>query len=126
VQFTADQEYIDLVEQARALSWHTLPHGDLAELHRLAMQMLVDKLLRRKAAVSRPEPTVAATSTGEGADAPTSSSQLLTSRSSQGESPSPTAHAPARSVPTSRLLHPESPSAATGATTERRSTIVRP
>jgi hypothetical protein len=56
VQFTADQEYIDLVEQARALSWHTLPHGDLAELHRLAMQMLVDKLLRRKAAVSRPEP----------------------------------------------------------------------
>ena len=56
VQFTADQNYIDLVERARALSSHTLPRGDLAELHRLAMQLLVDKLLCRKAAVSRPEP----------------------------------------------------------------------
>ena len=48
VQFTADQAYVDLIEQARALLWHQLPNGDLAELQRLALEALVEKLLRRK------------------------------------------------------------------------------
>ena len=42
---------------ALALSAGTrLPSGDLAELHRLAMQLLVEKLLRRKSAARRSEP----------------------------------------------------------------------
>jgi hypothetical protein len=48
VQFTADQAYVDLLEQARALLWHQLPNGDLVELQRLALQALVDKLAKRK------------------------------------------------------------------------------
>ena len=48
VQFTADQAYVDLLEQARALLWHRLPSGDLAELQRLALEALVDKLVLRK------------------------------------------------------------------------------
>jgi hypothetical protein len=42
VQFTADQAYVALLEQARALLWHQLPNGDLAELQRMALQALVD------------------------------------------------------------------------------------
>ena len=48
VQFTADQAYVDLLEQARSLLWHQLPSGDLVELQRLALQALVDKLAKRK------------------------------------------------------------------------------
>ena len=53
VQFTADQEYVDLFEQARALAWHQLPSGDIAALQKLAMKALVEKLLRRKCAVNQ-------------------------------------------------------------------------
>ena len=52
VQFTADQEYVDLLERARALLWHQLRSGDLAQLQKLALQALVEKLLRRKSAVT--------------------------------------------------------------------------
>jgi len=48
VQFTADQAYVDALEQARALLWHRLPSGDLAQLHRLALEALLEKLVRRK------------------------------------------------------------------------------
>ncbi|HWO10828.1 MAG TPA: hypothetical protein VNN80_15145, partial [Polyangiaceae bacterium] len=48
VQFTADQAYVDLLEQARALLWHQLPSGDLAQLQRLALEALVEKLVCRK------------------------------------------------------------------------------
>ena len=48
VQFTADQAYVDLLEQARALLWHRLPTGDLAQLQRLALEALMDKLVLRK------------------------------------------------------------------------------
>jgi hypothetical protein len=48
VQFTVDQAYVELLEQARALLWHRLPNGDLAQLHRLALEALVEKLVRRK------------------------------------------------------------------------------
>src|SRR6187431_1996008 len=48
VQFTADQAYVDLLEQARALLWHRLPSGDLAQLQRLALEALVEKLVCRK------------------------------------------------------------------------------
>jgi hypothetical protein len=48
VQFTADQAYVDLLEQARALLWHRFPNGDLAQLQRLALEALVEKLVLRK------------------------------------------------------------------------------
>ncbi len=48
VQFTADQAYVDLLEQARALLWHRLPNGDLAKLQQLALEALVEKLVLRK------------------------------------------------------------------------------
>jgi hypothetical protein len=48
VQFTADQVYVDLLERARDLLWHQLPHGDLAALQRLALETLVEKLMTRK------------------------------------------------------------------------------
>lgn len=48
VQFTADQAYVDLLERARALLWHRLPSGDLAQLQRLAIEALVEKLVVRK------------------------------------------------------------------------------
>ena len=48
VQFTADQAYVDLLEQARGLLWHRLPDGGLAQLQRLALEALVEKLVLRK------------------------------------------------------------------------------
>src|SRR5690606_35771166 len=60
VQFTADQEYVDLLERARDLLWHQLPNGDLAQLQRLALEALVEKLTRRKCGSPRTERPAAA------------------------------------------------------------------
>jgi hypothetical protein len=60
VQFTADQVYVDLLERARDLLWHQLPNGDLAQLQRLALEALVEKLMRREhGGVARSESTPA-------------------------------------------------------------------
>jgi 5-methylcytosine-specific restriction endonuclease McrA len=53
VQFSADQAYVDLLERARDLLWHQLPHGDLAALQRLALEALVEKLMTRKCGTPR-------------------------------------------------------------------------
>jgi hypothetical protein len=55
VQFTADQAYVDLLERARDLLWHQLPNGDLAELQRIALEALVEKLMTRKCGSGRPK-----------------------------------------------------------------------
>jgi hypothetical protein len=55
VQFTASEEYVALVEEARALLAHALPSADLAEVHLRAMQTLVAALKKRKFAVSARE-----------------------------------------------------------------------
>jgi 5-methylcytosine-specific restriction endonuclease McrA len=55
VQFTADQAYLELLERARDLLQHELPSRDLVEVQRRALELLVDKLLKRKcAATERP------------------------------------------------------------------------
>jgi 5-methylcytosine-specific restriction endonuclease McrA len=55
VQFTADQAYVDLLEQARDLLSHQIPNRDLARVQQLALEALVEKLSRRKyAATNRP------------------------------------------------------------------------
>jgi hypothetical protein len=57
VQFTADQAYLDLLDRARDLLQHELPNRDLVEVQRRALELLVEKLLKRKcAATDRPRP----------------------------------------------------------------------
>ncbi len=48
VQFTADQTYVDLLEQARDLLEHQIHDRDLAAVQRLAIEALVEALTRRK------------------------------------------------------------------------------
>jgi hypothetical protein len=55
VQFEASEEYVDLVERAKALLSHAAPGAGLVELHRRAMRALVAELEREKyAATARP------------------------------------------------------------------------
>jgi 5-methylcytosine-specific restriction endonuclease McrA len=54
VQFTADQAYVDLLEEARNLLQHELPARDLVEVQRRALELLVRKLRQRKYAASEP------------------------------------------------------------------------
>jgi 5-methylcytosine-specific restriction endonuclease McrA len=58
VQFTADQAYVDLLEEARNLLQHELPRRDLAEVQRRALERLVLELRKRKHAASEhPRPS---------------------------------------------------------------------
>jgi hypothetical protein len=52
VQFTATEEYVALVEEAKALLAHALPRADLAEIHLRAIRTLVAELKKRKFATS--------------------------------------------------------------------------
>jgi len=52
VQFTADQAYVNLLEEARDLLQHSIPDRDLVEVQRRALQALVEKLRARKLAAS--------------------------------------------------------------------------
>jgi 5-methylcytosine-specific restriction endonuclease McrA len=51
VQFEASEEYVELVERAKALLSHRTPRADLGELHLRAMRVLVAELERQKYAV---------------------------------------------------------------------------
>jgi hypothetical protein len=51
VQFTASEEYVALVEEAKALLAHVLPHADLVEIHLRAMRALVGELKKQKYAL---------------------------------------------------------------------------
>jgi hypothetical protein len=56
VQFTATEEYVELVDRARALLSHAAPRLTLDELHLRALRALVAELERQKYAVpSRPD-----------------------------------------------------------------------
>jgi hypothetical protein len=52
VQFTASEEHVKLVEQAKALLSHSAPHTGLDEIHLRAMRALVTELERQKYAVT--------------------------------------------------------------------------
>src|SRR5690606_7756380 len=55
VQFTATQEYVDLLQEAKDLASHALPSGSIEQLHLQAMRLLVAELKKRRcAAVSKP------------------------------------------------------------------------
>jgi hypothetical protein len=54
VQFTAGEEYVKLVEEAKALLSHSVPRATLDEIQLRAMRALVAELKRRKHAVVAP------------------------------------------------------------------------
>jgi hypothetical protein len=53
VHFTADAEFRDLLERARALASHRLPNGDLATLMKLALKAFVHDAEKQRFAVGR-------------------------------------------------------------------------
>jgi hypothetical protein len=53
VHFTADAEFRDLLERARALTSHRLPNGDLATLMKLALKAFVHDAEKQRFAVGR-------------------------------------------------------------------------
>jgi hypothetical protein len=53
VQFTASEEYVDLVERARALLSHSVPNAPLDDLHVRAMRALVVELEKRRYALTK-------------------------------------------------------------------------
>jgi hypothetical protein len=64
VQFTASEEYVGLVEKAKALLSHSAPRAGLDEIHLRAMRVLVAELERQRYAVTaRPQQRAHATST---------------------------------------------------------------
>jgi hypothetical protein len=55
VEFTAGQEYAELLEEARNLLQHQIPDRDIARVHELAMAAFVEHLKRRRqGATKRP------------------------------------------------------------------------
>jgi hypothetical protein len=65
VQFTAGEEYVKLVEEARALLAHSAPRATLDEIQLRAMRALVTELERKKYAVTAlPKKPCRAASTG--------------------------------------------------------------
>jgi hypothetical protein len=56
VQFTAGQEYVDLVNEAGDLLSHEMPRPDLPEVQLRAMRELVKQLKKRKRAATEPTP----------------------------------------------------------------------
>jgi hypothetical protein len=96
VQFTAGEEYVKLVEEAKALLSHSAPRATLDEIQLRAMRALVAELKRRKHAVAaRPqkpstEAKDAGRSTAEGESTqksdPESESELPPSDAESGQS----------------------------------------
>jgi hypothetical protein len=68
IQFTASQEYADLLDRARDLLSHAVPNRSLEEVHLRALRLLVEQLEKRKYGVPRPKPA-AERSTSESARA---------------------------------------------------------
>jgi hypothetical protein len=55
VQFTASEEYVQLLQQAKDLASHALPSGSIEQLQLQAMRLLVAELKKRRcAAVNKP------------------------------------------------------------------------
>ena len=55
VQFTASQEYADLLERARELLSHAVPDRSLEEVHLRALRLLVERLETRRYGARRPK-----------------------------------------------------------------------
>ena len=53
IQFTADQSFLDKIEQARALLSHQLPRGELTALFEKALDRLIAELLQKRFGIRR-------------------------------------------------------------------------
>jgi 5-methylcytosine-specific restriction endonuclease McrA len=56
VEFTASQEYVDWLEEARNLLQHQVPNRDVARVHELAMAVFVEQLRKRRQAATKRSP----------------------------------------------------------------------
>jgi hypothetical protein len=95
VQFTAGEEYVKLVEEARALLSHSAPRATLDEIQLRAMRTLVAELKRRKhAVVARPaERGFAPPSSARSAETGRSTAGPESARESEPEAESKHSHA---------------------------------
>jgi hypothetical protein len=92
VQFTANQEYVDLLEEARDLLSHASPKAGLDEVHRRALECLVKELRKKKyGETDRPRDARVQETTGEEVPATESSHS-----SHSNEPERTTRHIPAR------------------------------
>jgi hypothetical protein len=53
LHFTADSEFLEMLNRARGLASHRLPSGDLSALLKLALEALIDKIEKQRFAVGR-------------------------------------------------------------------------
>jgi hypothetical protein len=58
VEFTASDEFRAKIEQARELTSHTLPSGDLAQLFERALDELIERELKRRVGTGKPRRVV--------------------------------------------------------------------
>jgi hypothetical protein len=70
VQFTATQEYVDLLEQARGLLAHAVPSRSIEEVHLRAMRALVAELEKKRTGATK-EPRSRAVENPNGPERPT-------------------------------------------------------
>jgi hypothetical protein len=70
VQFTATQEYVDLLEQARGLLAHAVPSRSIEEVHLRAMRALVAELEKKRTGATK-EPRFRAAEKPNPAEGPT-------------------------------------------------------
>ncbi|HEU5075660.1 MAG TPA: hypothetical protein VFU02_15815 [Polyangiaceae bacterium] len=113
VQFTASQEYVDLLERAQDLLSHAVPDRSLEAVHLRALRLLVDELEKRKYGAPRRKPP-AGSKAPVGSNAPAGSKAPAGSNAPASSEPVVGSKAPASSglvvgsnAPTSRELDRE-------------------
>jgi hypothetical protein len=93
VQFTAGEEYVTLVEEARALLSHSAPRATVDEIHVRAMRAFLTELKRQKHAVTarKQKPGRGAPTAAESRDADRSAAESESARQSDSafERPQP-------------------------------------
>jgi hypothetical protein len=89
VQFTAGEEYVKLVEEARALLSHAAPRATLDEIHLRAMRGLVAELERQRYAVTARSQKLrrAAPPPAEPVDAGSSTAELDAAKAPEAQTP---------------------------------------
>jgi len=98
IQFTVDQAYLELLEEARELLQHVVPDRDLVEVQRRALQALVKSLRARKlGAVEHPRTTPTAPARSRTAPAREDAPEPHGVGSERKDAPVPAGTAPARS-----------------------------
>jgi len=116
VQFTASQEFVDLLEEASNLIGHETPRATLPEIQVRALRALVQELRARRRSATRMNPPPAPLQATAPAPVPVQASAPAPARTLHvGPAPAPaTAPAPARALhvgPASALATPARPGA---------------